>query len=109
MKLNCINNGNDSNLKNDFGYNLVAPFSLYKTRKIHKRNNSLGNREKSINQNNSTNKSQRSMRNKNDSLIYLKSDSKFKKTNSVLNENRNINFLKIKKKHFKQGSKYKQY
>ena len=98
IKLNSITNGNDSNLKNGIKYNLVAPFCLYKAKNIHKRNNSLGNREIINNQNNSTNKSQRSMRSKNNSLICLKSDSKFYKTNSLLNENRNINLLKINKK-----------
>ena len=96
IQLNCINNGNDSNLKNDSNYNLY-PFYLNNKRNIHKRTNSQDNREKINKQNNSTNKSQISMRSKNDSLIYLKSDSKYKKTNSVFNENRNINFIKIKK------------
>ena len=96
-KLNCIKNGNDSNLKNDLNYNFVDPFFLYKTKNIQKRTKSQGNRESIKNQNNSTNKSQRSMTNKNNSFFYIKSDPKLNKTKSVLNDNRNINYLKIKK------------
>ena len=47
------------------------------------------------NENNYTNKSQMSMRSKNSSINNTRSDSKFTKTRSLLNERRNYNCLKL--------------
>lgn len=98
-KLNLTKNGKDLNLNHDFNHSLIDPFFLSKTRNIQKRTKSQGNRETIKNERNSNNisKSQRDMIDKNNSLNYFKSDSKFIKTKSVLNDNRNIKYLKIKK------------